>query len=129
MAGNREVRAALVQRQEFENGQRGGERKKSEPAIGHFPGAPKPGRGLRRLNGELAVNFQAENPAGVQADGEVEIARSVIRESEQDAGEREAEKTGHERVEIRKAAQHAGKQGQPGTPADGFGGSRALQKM
>ena len=110
MAGNREVRAPLVQRQEFEHDQRGGKDKKGEPAVGHFPGAPKPGRGLRRLNGEMAVNLQAENPAGVEADGKVEVASALIRETEQHAGEREAEEAGHERVEIRKATQYARKQ-------------------
>src|SRR5208283_5631425 len=84
--------------QEFENGQRKQKHPRREPAINHFARAPKPGRGVRRAGCECAVSFQPENPARVQADGEIKVAGALISEAEQDAGQREAEKTGHERV-------------------------------
>ena len=123
------MRTPLVQGQELEHGQCDGEGKKGEPAVGHFATAPKPDSSIWCLDGKLAVSSKHKNPARMQADGKVKIARALIRETEQHAGEREAEKSGQNRMDIRETAQHAGKQDQPGIPANGSGGFRALEKM
>ena len=73
---------------------------------------------MRRRGGERAVRFQPENPAGVQADGKIKIAGALIGQAEQHARERQVEKSRHQRLDIRKTAQHARQQNQSGMPAD-----------
>ena len=102
----------------LKSGQYGGQDDKCEPTVNEFARAPEPTDFRGNGHGEGAVTFQPEDPAGMEADGEIEVARALIGQAEQQAGQREVEKSGYQLMGIGEAGQHLGEQEQAGIPVD-----------
>ena len=84
------------------------EKAEGHPALNELAAAPEPLAGFGYWNGSCAIKFEPENPTGVQADGEIQVAGPMIRQAKDDAGQQEGEKAGDKRVRVNKSLAHEG---------------------